>query len=63
VSYGAFEFDGLIVDLDGVVWRGEDPIPGSAEALRKLRPRGVQVVFLTNDPTSARANYAERLTR
>jgi HAD superfamily hydrolase (TIGR01450 family) len=62
VSYGAFEFDGLIVDLDGVVWRGEDPIPGSAEALRKLRVRGVQVVFLTNDPTSARANYAERLT-
>jgi ribonucleotide monophosphatase NagD (HAD superfamily) len=30
-------FDGLIIDLDGVVWVGRDPVPGSVEALRQLR--------------------------
>jgi HAD superfamily hydrolase (TIGR01450 family) len=62
VSEWAFEFDGLIVDLDGVVWLGDEPIAGSADALRRLRARGVRLVFLTNDPSSARADHAARLT-
>jgi glycerol 3-phosphatase-2 len=62
VSDWAFEFDGLIVDLDGVVWLGGKPIAGSAEALSRLRARGVRLVFLTNDPSSARADHAARLT-
>lgn len=54
-------FDGLIVDLDGVVWIGEEPVPGSAAALAELRARGVALVFLTNDPSRSRADYAARL--
>ena len=54
-------FDGLIVDLDGVVWIGGEPIVGSVEALKALRRSGVPFVFLTNDPTGSRADYAERL--
>ena len=29
----ADEFDGLLVDLDGVVWIGRELVPGAAEAL------------------------------
>ena len=51
-------FDGLILDLDGVVWVGPDPVPGSVDAIAGLRESGVQIVFLTNDSRSSRAEYA-----
>jgi glycerol-1-phosphatase len=56
-------FDGLIVDLDGVVWLGELAIPGSAEAIGRLRGAGVRLVFLTNDPRGSREEYAARLRK
>jgi len=36
-------------DLDGVIWRGNDPIPGSAQAVDQLRDRGLRVGFLSNN--------------
>lgn len=36
-------------DLDGVVWRGDEPIPGSADAIAALRRDGIRVAFLTNN--------------
>jgi 3-hydroxyisobutyrate dehydrogenase len=53
--------DGLIVDLDGVVWLGGQPIDGAVDALATLRARGTRLMFLTNDPTSSRAEQAARL--
>jgi glycerol 3-phosphatase-2 len=55
-------FDGLIIDLDGVVWVGPAPVPGSVNAIAALRESGVQIVFLTNDPRSSRVELAARLT-
>jgi len=55
--------DGLIVDLDGVVWIGEEPVSGSATALTSLRARGIPIVYLTNDPGGSRSEYALRLRR
>lgn len=40
-----------VVDLDGVMWRGEDPIEGSAEAVAELLARGERVLFCTNNST------------
>ncbi|HZO05975.1 MAG TPA: HAD-IIA family hydrolase [Solirubrobacterales bacterium] len=57
----ADQFDGLLIDLDGVVWIGREPIPGSAEALAALLAAGKQLVFVTNNPTKAPASYAKRL--
>jgi HAD superfamily hydrolase (TIGR01450 family) len=57
----ADRFDGLLVDLDGVVWIGPDPVPGSAETLRVLLDAGKRVVFVTNNPGKPPATYAERL--
>lgn len=58
----ADEFDGLLVDLDGVVWIGREMVPGSVEALRELRTAGVEIVFVTNNPGKPAAEYARRLT-
>lgn len=55
------EFDGLLIDLDGVVWIGREMVPGSAEALRSLIAAGVEIVFVTNNPGKPAAEYARRL--
>src|ERR1044072_383524 len=57
----ADEFDGLLVDLDGVVWVGREMVPGSVEALRELFATEVEIVFVTNNPGKPAAEYARRL--
>jgi glycerol 3-phosphatase-2 len=57
----ADEYDGLLVDLDGVVWIGREMVPGSAEALASLLDRGKEIVFVTNNPGKPASMYGERL--
>ena len=57
----ADRFDALLIDLDGVVWIGREPVPGSAEALRELQAAGKRLVFVTNNPGRLPGDYAERL--
>jgi len=57
----ADRFDGLLIDLDGVVWVGREPVPGSVEALRELVAAGKPIVFVTNNPGRLPQAYAERL--
>ena len=57
----ADQFGGLLIDLDGVVWIGREPVPGSAEALRELLDAGKELVFVTNNPTKPPNAYAKRL--
>jgi HAD superfamily hydrolase (TIGR01456 family) len=35
-------------DVDGVLLRGKEPIPGAADALRKLQQNNIPYVFVTN---------------
>lgn len=55
--------DGLVCDLDGVLYRGVEPVPGVAAALDRIRAAGVKVVFATNNATKTLAQYVERLSR
>ena len=57
----ADRFDGLLIDLDGVVWIGREPVPGSGEALRALQDLDKRIVFVTNNPGRPPAAYARRL--
>jgi glycerol 3-phosphatase-2 len=57
----ADEHDGLLVDLDGVVWVGRELVPGSAEALAAMLEAGKEIAFVTNNPAKPPAAYAERL--
>jgi len=57
----ADRFDGLLIDLDGVVWIGSEPVPGSVEALQALQEAGKRIVFVTNNPGRLPEAYAERL--
>jgi glycerol-1-phosphatase len=57
----ADDFDGFLIDLDGVVWIGREPVPGAPEALTALLAAGKQIAFVTNNPSRHPAAYAERL--
>jgi len=56
-------FAGYIFDLDGTVYLGEALLPSAGETLRVLRARGLRTIFLSNNPTHAREEYAVKLTR
>jgi 4-nitrophenyl phosphatase len=53
-------FKCYILDLDGVVYRGKEPIPGTEETVRHLQETG-QVFILTNNSTLSRDAYVEKL--
>ena len=50
-----------LLDLDGVVWRGDTPIAGSIEAIERLRASGHRVLFMTNNSSLTVAGYAEKM--
>ncbi|QTX31225.1 HAD-IIA family hydrolase [Aminithiophilus ramosus] len=49
----AAQFDAFFLDLDGVVYIGDEPTPGTPLVLKELRRKGKEIRFLTNNPTSA----------
>ena len=51
----------LLVDLDGVVYRGSDPVPGVAAVLAARAAAGEDVVYVTNNSMHYRADYVTRL--
>jgi len=51
-----------LLDLDGVVWRGDEPIRGSAAAVAEVRSRGERVVFVTNNSSATVAQYLDKLS-
>ena len=57
-----FVYDGVILDLDGVVWLAGEPIEGAAAVVASLRAHGTRVLFATNDPQTSSAEQAARLT-
>jgi glycerol 3-phosphatase-2 len=42
-------YDAFLLDLDGVLYRGEDPVEGAPETLDALRSARKAIVFLTNN--------------
>lgn len=51
------------LDLDGVVWLGDQPIPGAAEAVGRLQARGEPVVFVTNNSSVPVGDVEAKLGR
>ena len=51
----------LLVDLDGVVYRGANPVPGVAAVLADRARRGDDVVYVTNNSMYYRTEYLDRL--
>jgi HAD superfamily hydrolase (TIGR01457 family) len=54
-------YEALFVDLDGVVYRGNQPVPGARTVLDRVRERGTSVLFITNNSSRAPGQVAEML--
>jgi HAD superfamily hydrolase (TIGR01450 family) len=53
--------DVALLDLDGVVYLGEDPVPGAPAALAAVRRRGMRLAFVTNNAARPPSEVAENL--
>jgi 4-nitrophenyl phosphatase len=52
---------GLILDLDGVLWRANQPIGDLPAIFNKIQDRGWQVILATNNATRTVEQYIERM--
>jgi 4-nitrophenyl phosphatase len=53
----------FLLDLDGTVYLEDELIPGALEFIGRLRSRGLQYVFLTNNSSQSAQYYFEKLSR
>ncbi len=54
---------GVLLDLDGVLYNGQDPIEGAAEAVSLVRQSGIPSLFVTNTTSRPRSALREKLAR
>lgn len=55
------ELRGIIMDMDGVLYRGNDPTPGLVEFFQFLNARGLKYLCLTNNSTTLPSGYVKKL--
>lgn len=53
----------MLLDLDGVVYVGDEAVPGAAETVARLEADGVPFRFLTNTTSRPRSAIVDKLTR
>jgi NagD protein len=54
---------GYLIDMDGVLYRGSELVPGAGRFVEQLRARGIPFLFLTNNSQRTRRDVAARLAR
>jgi HAD superfamily hydrolase (TIGR01457 family) len=54
-------YDVFLFDLDGVLYRGDQPVPYAAESIASLRELGRRIVFVTNNSSAPPDAVATRL--
>ncbi|MBK6874099.1 MAG: HAD-IIA family hydrolase [Kineosporiaceae bacterium] len=55
--------DLAVVDLDGVVYVGPDPVPGAPEAIAGVQAAGMRLCYLTNNASRTPDTVADHLRR
>jgi HAD superfamily hydrolase (TIGR01450 family) len=59
----AGRYDHVLLDMDGCLFSGDEPIDGSPAAVQALREAGKGVAFCTNDVKYAPEDYVRKLWR
>ncbi|MDA1100710.1 MAG: HAD-IIA family hydrolase [Proteobacteria bacterium] len=61
IPAGLDNISGLILDMDGVLYRGSVVIPGAPEAVAALQAAGIEIVALTNNARALAKDYSAKL--
>ena len=56
-------YSGYIFDMDGVIYRGDEPIQGAVETARVLKRRACKLIFITNNSAKLASEYKSILLR
>jgi HAD superfamily hydrolase (TIGR01450 family) len=56
-------YDAYLFDLDGTIYLGDALLPGADETVVVIRNAGRRTIFLSNNPTRTRQQYANKLGR
>lgn len=56
-------YETYIFDLDGTIYLGDALLPTAGETITQIRALGKRTVFLSNNPTHTRYDYAAKLSR
>lgn len=54
-------YKGYLIDLDGTIYRGKEPIPAGRRFVERLQQRKIPFLFLTNNTTKSPETVAYRL--
>ncbi len=57
------EIKGLILDMDGVLWRGNETVIDLPATFKKIADHGLEVCLVTNNSTQSRESYLEKFER
>lgn len=57
------EKKGFLIDMDGVIYKGSEPIPGAVEFINYLRQQGHPFLFLTNNSQRTNRDVAYKLRK
>lgn len=55
------KYSGYLIDLDGTMYRGNEPIDGAASFIQTLNEKDIPYLFLTNNSTSTQEKVAHKL--
>lgn len=54
---------GFLIDMDGVIYKGSEPIPGAVEFIDRLREKGYPFLFLTNNSQRTNRDVCYKLRK
>ncbi len=57
------DINGIIMDMDGVLWRGDVALPGLADFFDFLHARKLPFILASNNSSRTRADYVAKLTK
>jgi NagD protein len=57
------EKKGFLIDMDGVIYKGSEPIPGAVEFINGLREKGLPFLFLTNNSQRTSRDVCYKLNK
>lgn len=60
-SIDELAFSAVLSDLDGVVYRGEAPVPGAVERFNRWQSEGMPYCFVTNNAEKSAAAFADKI--
>lgn len=62
-SIDELQFSAVLSDLDGVVYRGEEAVPGAVARFNRWHEAGMPYCFVTNNAEKAPADFADKIRR